>query len=192
MICQKFKVNLKHKLFSILFRIMLLEIPKKELQELIVEFKKRAYAANGEYKTTPNRTKRFESQMNGWCFSDEYEGDACFAGRESLSKALPLKTPVWNMNYYGRVLCEEVPKETAFAFLRKSLQAVPTDLPFRGPKKFCHESFPKLGYHNRLIDGKDVAYANGIETIFSGGYEIYKGRWSGGLIMKDLGDIVLT
>lgn len=171
---------------------MILEIPKKELQKLIVEFKKRAYAGNEEYKTTPNRTNRLESQMNGWCFSDEYEGDVCFAGRESLSKILPLQTPVWNMNYYGRVLCEEVPKETIFAFLRKSLQAVPTDLPFRGPKKFHHEGFPTLGYQNRLIDGKDIAYANGIETIFlKGGYEIYKGRWSGGLIMKDLGDVVL-
>lgn len=158
---------------------------------MIVRFKKEAYAANGEYKTTPNRTKRFESQMNGWQFSDEYEGDACFAGRESLSKILPLRTPVWTMNYYGRVLYEEIPKETVFAFLREALKAVPIDLPFRGPKKFYDEGFPNLGYHNNLIDGKDVAYANGIETIWLRGYHIYKGRWSGGLVMKDLGDIVL-
>ena len=170
---------------------MPIKIPETKLQQIIVNFKKRAYAGNAEYKTTPNRTKRFESQMNGWQFSDEYGGDAWFAGRETLSKILPLQTPVWNMNYYGRALYEEIPKETVFTFLRKSLQAVPRILPFRGPKVFYDESFPKLGYHNRLIDGKDVFYANGIETIFLEGHVIYKGHWSGGVIMKDIGDIVL-
>jgi hypothetical protein len=187
----KIEVNLKLKLFSILFRIMTIEISETELQQMIVKFKKEAYAGNAEYKTTPNKTKRFESQMNGWEFSDEYEGDAWFAGRETLSKILPLRTPTWSMNYYGRVMYEEIPKERVFAFLRESLKAVPTDLPFRGPKRFNHKDFPNLSYHNRLIDGKDVTYANGIETIWLRGYDIYKGRWSGGVIMKDIGDIVL-
>ena len=179
-----------------------------ELQNVLVEFKKKAYAGIGAdiYKDTPYGTKRFEDQIGLWNFSDEFDGDIYFAGEERLSryivietipekrKFVTMKTPVgvWHMIYSGKLLTNLLPKDSVFDFLRQSLQVMPEDLPFRGPLgSFTRKDFPGFEYKNKLIRGKDVTNATGIEEIFLEEKKMYEGFWSGGLLMKDFGNIVL-
>jgi hypothetical protein len=185
-----------------------IKIYQTELQDVLVEFKKKAYAGEGAdvYKDTPYGTKRFEHQIGLWNFSDEFDGDVYFAGEERLSRnilieAIPeemkfvtMKPPIgiWHMIYNGRLLTNLVPKDNVFDFLIKSLQVIPKDLPFRGPLgSFTHEDFPGFEYQNKLIRGKDVTNATGIEEMFSDKKKVYEGFWGGGLLMKKFGNLVL-
>ena len=162
----------------------------KELQDILSEFKMKAYAGGDVdiYKDTPHGTKRFEDKIVHWNFSDEFDGDACFAGEERLSRFLVLGAEVdrfilrtqpvgiWHMVYSGRILSDTVTKKTIFDFLRKALQAMPVDLPFRGSLgSFTHEDFPDFEYRNELLRGKDVTNATGIEEIYVGDEKLYEG-----------------
>lgn len=184
---------------------MPIEITRKELQEVIVEFKKKAFAGGGKYVDTFYGTKRFDDQKDLWHFSDEYDGDAYFAGEERLSVILTREvdtgtgtlkigqyTGIWHMVYHARLLNDVVSKEAIFDFLKKPLQVMPVDLPFRGPVgAFIHKDFPGFEYQNNLLIGNDISYATGMEDILFHEKKVYEGFWSGGLLMKNLGDILL-
>jgi hypothetical protein len=194
---------------------MPIEISKPRLQCLLVKFKKEAYAEDGKYEPTPYGTKIRESKMDCWNFTDEYCGDARFAGMELLSQSLTGDVSskrgsftigkivgIWNMTYYGGLISEDIPKYNVFEFLKYPLKAVPLDLPFRGPigrfsnkdfpDFFCKKSFCGFEYQNELVEGSDVTNATGVEKILFDGKEVYKLHWSGGLLMKDLRDVALV
>jgi len=179
---------------------MPIEINKWKLGKLILSFKKKAYAGDGVYRTTKHRTKRFDAQKDDWFFSDEYDGNACFAGEERLSCFLSEKnstdrkiTGVWHQVYSGRVLNKIVPKETIFDFLRKPLQKPSALAPFRGPTGlFRDKEFPGFTYHNELISGKYIDHAAGVEKIEFNEREVYQCFWCGGILLQDLGDIILV
>jgi len=187
-----------------------LKISKEGLSKLLHDFKVEAYAGGGKYSDTPFNTKRYVCERGIWRFTDEYDGDACFAGMERLARVI---TPekcfgVWHMVYSGKILStvnwkeisrkerttiyrlEELSRRKIFDFLREALKAVPIDFPFRGPlRNFTHKDFPNFEYVNTLFNGEDVAHANGFERINFKRDVIYEGFWQGGLLMENLDDI---
>lgn len=175
---------------------MQIEISKEELKKAIVEFKQKAYAGGGIYRKTPYGTKRFFCRAYPWVFIDEYDGDARFAGIEILSRydfASTKPIGIWHMIYSGRLLSKYASKEDVFGLLRKACQAMPVNLPFRGPiGEFHHKDFSKLQYHNKLLIGKGLTSATGIEDItVDDRIKLYAGIWSGGLLEENSGDIIL-
>jgi len=199
---------------------MPLELSQYEIFRRYGEFKRRAYAGNGKYNETPYGTLLFVDQRDDWIFRDEFAGDWFFHGIEQMSKICSGKQlPVVGMTYRGgiRQLLPGMKKEKVYDFLRVALSAMPEDRPFRGPitriaelhgvrdPSFEHSDFPNLEYRN-VPEWEEYWLGSKIMKlpVSSGGTEtikfrdtpkshanIYIGWWHFGLLMKDLGDILL-
>ncbi len=138
----------------------------------LLSAKKNTYAA-ADNKTTSSRTNSHDfcyTDNNGYTYYDSYLGGECFAGEEAVWLH---NTPVWSMNYAGRVIGENFNGD----FLKEVLMAVPEQLPFRGP-----EIYAKGNYHYHCkVDGEFVWF-QGYEEIFYIDEKIYECYFHGGII----------
>ncbi len=106
-------------------------------------------------------------------YIDTYLGGFHFIGEEAVWSE---KTPVWGMNYYGKMLTGEIP-EGFSEFLKAVLMRVPREAPFRGPAEFRAGNFDYgckwNGELNRF---------SGEEEIFYNGERVYWLAFHGGEI----------
>ncbi len=104
-------------------------------------------------------------------YLDTYLGNEKFAGEEAIWLG---DTPVWAMNYVGRVL------STRFSgdFLKQALSAVEAHLPYRGPQLFVQGDYT---YHC-LVEG-DFNWFSGREQIFFQQEKVYECLFHGGDII---------
>ncbi|MEK6824723.1 MAG: DUF5680 domain-containing protein, partial [Nanoarchaeota archaeon] len=86
-------------------------------------------------------------------------------------------TAIWIMHYYGFLLAEEVKSEDVYAFLRKAMDLVDEEKPFRGPTYFKEGDFE----YKDQSEG-DVTRFKGTERIFFRGREVYRLYYHGGAV----------
>lgn len=109
-----------------------------------------------------------------YLYIDTYLGGFAFVGEEAVWHA---GKPIWGMNYYGKMLCAEIPDGFS-RFLKKVLLQAPPDLPFRGPEGFAEDKFLY-----RCSFSGDLGWFKGEEVIFLDGDPIYRLDFHGGEII---------
>ena len=103
-------------------------------------------------------------------YIDSYLGGQQFAGEEALWRN---GTPIWSMNYAGRVTGEGFSGD----FLKEALLRVPEDRPYRGPSEYHSNDFTY-----RCSAQGNFAWFHGTETIAYQGRLIYECIFHGGSI----------
>lgn len=146
-----------------------------ESSELLIKFlcraKKATYAGKGP-KSPSSRPNSHDLQYeeDNLLYIDTFLGGESFAGEEGLWVDL---TPVWSMNYMGRVLSEEF----SGSFLKEVLALVPEDNPYRGPMVYENGDYK---YHC-ILNG-DFDWFNGYEEIYYLDKKVFECIFHGGKI----------
>ena len=140
----------------------------------IVEAKKNTYAsgAKKEKSTRPN-SKDYAYKKYDYYYHDSYVGDRNFIGEELVWHD---EKVCWGMNYKGELLTDEAPSGFS-KFLKKCLQNVSEENPFRGPKHFEDGDFIYICNWDGTIHS-----FNGVECILYRGEQIYKLYFHGGTL----------
>lgn len=113
------------------------------LLDFIIHVKINGYATGGEggERIFEDGSRGFESEGQGYRYTDRYYGFNPFTGTEHIyTSGGPL---LWVLNYYGQVLplCSEPLK--VYSFLKEAMRLVSPDYPFRGPAIFVKGSISK-------------------------------------------------
>ena len=141
------------------------------LVEFLRRSKRATYAGKGA-ETISSRTASHDLKYSegDYQYYDTYLGGEKFAGEEAVWES---GTPVWSMNYAGRVL------EASFSgdFLKECLALVPEEYPYRGPLVHRNGDYD---YHC-LVNGC-LSWFNGYEEIFCKGLKVYECVFHGGRI----------
>ena len=149
---------------------------EQKLKEFLVEAKTKAYASGVKYNTTAANLCEFECTNGDLKFKDTYFGHYDFGGIEIVWHK---NEPIWAMNYFGatnkKFLKNEELIEECYALLRKALEQVAQEKPFRGPKKLSQGEWV---YENKTT-GK-IGRFSGKEKILYKGKEIYSLKYFGG------------
>ncbi|MBR9692101.1 hypothetical protein GOV06_04940, partial [Candidatus Woesearchaeota archaeon] len=107
-------------------------------------------------------------------YRDIYFGFDPFSGEEIVWQNGKV---IWSMNYYGGTILEIIPTKQVYEFLKKVLQQVTEERPFRGPTNFKEDDFEYIDKSEGDIDN-----FTGTEKIFYKGKEVYRLNYHGGLI----------
>ncbi len=122
---------------------------------------------------------QLEYARGDWLYRDIYYGEAFFAGQEVVFwKSLP----VWSMCYAGGLNDPENAKEIelkVYSFLKKALQSVPVEMPYRGPAEFISED---LVYRNQCR-GRLERF-EGREEVIVVNRTVYELGYVGGLLVS--------
>jgi hypothetical protein len=145
-----------------------------ELAGFLVEAKRNTYASRMG-KTAPSRkaSKDLGFARGKFRYLDSYFGERDFSGQEVVYYD---ETPIWSMNYYGRMASDEVPPgfiET----LREALLKVEESRPFRGCGMYARGEYT---YHCGS-DGT-LLFFHGQERIEHARQEVYRLYFHGGQI----------
>ena len=159
------------------------------LSAFLVEAKKRIYASEREYNVNADLSKESTIQFDDFIYKDHYYGFNPFAGQEMVYNAGEVpsfqQTPLWCMNYYGRILPSStilsIDITDIYAFLREALLLVSEEKPFRGPS--WHER-GEFQYVNETEGSLDLF--TGLERIFHQRQEVYHLNYHGGIIRAKL------
>ena len=137
----------------------------------LIRAKKATYAGKGA-ETTPSREKSHDLiyREGDFMYYDTYLGGNKFAGEEALWIQ---GTPVWSMNYTGRVTGDNFSGD----FLKDALLRVPEDKPFRGPEEYIEGDYR----YTCDIQG-DANWFQGVEYISFRGENIYECVFHGGAV----------
>jgi hypothetical protein len=158
------------------------------LADFIVRAKAATYVGDG----TPTEPSRLGShdllwEEDGWVYRDSYFGGADFIGQEVIWRDTPegdlngggLLTPVWAMNYYGRITEPELLDAAgAGLIVKQALSAMYQEGRFLGG--FGWEDGHGAVYVD-MSDGDHRSFT-GHETISINGTECYRLDYHGGLI----------
>lgn len=148
---------------------------EKEIDDKIIEFlcrtKKVTYAGKGaEVESSRPRSHDFEHSEGELKYIDTYLGGEIFLGEEGIWKD---NTPIWAMNYKGRVLEEGFSGD----FLKETLSLVNKEMPYRGPLVYENGDYK---YHC-IVQG-DFKWFKGYEEIFYNNKKVYECMFHGGAI----------
>lgn len=111
----------------------------------------------------------FRFEENGWLYIDTYLGSEKFSGEEAVYKN---GSPLWAMNYSGRVLNENFSGD----FLKSALRNCTEQFP-RGPLHFSAGEF----FYKTEIHG-DMEWFQGFEEIFFHDEKCYECHYHGGAL----------
>src|SRR5512143_2786781 len=102
----------------------------REFAQFLVTAKQRTYAGGtaAQKGIRPN-AHVIEYAEGEFIYVDTYFGAFHFIGEEIVSQD---ERPVWGMNYYGKMLIDEIP-DGFNQCLRQALLRVSREAPFRGP-----------------------------------------------------------
>lgn len=150
---------------------------KKALRQFLLEANKAGYANAGGSKNwvkekDGSTTIIFES--GDFKMRDNYFGGEPYGGNEVVFFK---NSAVWMMVYYGWVDVAFENFKEVYTFLQKALSKPPEDIPLRGLSRFEDGNFV---YDNKW-EG-DIKQYSGEETISKDGKEIYRAKYSGGLV----------
>lgn len=147
------------------------------LTDFLLTAKKKAYAGNGKYELLEDSSKEFTYEEEEFYFSDNYLGDNPFSGSEVVWQQDKV---LWTMNYFGRILLPNVPKNKIYRFLKAALLKANHTNPFRGPPMMNENDL----YYFNLTQG-DLSSFDGLEIITCEGIEVYKLRYHGGSLAQN-------
>ena len=148
----------------------------KALHDFIVTAKAATYVGGGD-PAPPCRMGSHDLQFEQGDFRylDSYFGGADFIGQEVVYEK---DTPVWAMNYYGRLLKpKKITAAEAGAMIKASLSQMYADGRFLGG---WDHALNDLVYHDRS-EG-DLTNFKGFEWIKKSGQKVYELIYHGGLI----------
>lgn len=147
-----------------------------KLIKFIIQAKINTYATVGEMgeNTLDDGTKELIFSKDEFKYRDRYFGSNPFIGEEIVWRE---NKAIWGMNYYGSVLSHTVPAKDVYQFLKKAMQKVSEERPFRGPDNFKDGSFE----YSDKSEG-NVNFFRGVEVIKYKEKEIYKLYYHGGVI----------
>ena len=130
------------------------------------------YAAHGPEEAVSSRpcSHDLKYEEGDYLHIDTYLGGEKFAGEEAVWVR---RSPVWAMNYVGRVLCEPFSGD----FLKEALLHVPEDHPYRGPMVYSSGDYR---YHCTVSGGFE--WFQGCEEIFYEENKVYECFFHGGYI----------
>lgn len=147
------------------------EIDFNKLIEFLIRAKQKTYAGNGMFV----ESSRIEShdlcyEEDEFIYYDTYLGGEKFTGEEAVWVN---KTPVWAMNYSGRIIGEHFSGD----FLKEALFNVPKEMPYRGAAIYT-----KGDYHYHCKVEGEFIWFQGYEEIFYLDEKIYECVFHGGEI----------
>ncbi|MCK5108011.1 MAG: XRE family transcriptional regulator [Nanoarchaeota archaeon] len=147
-----------------------------ELNRFLVKAKISTYATGGELKekVLSDGSKEFTYENQNFRYRDRYFGHNPFVGQEIVWKDNEL---CWAMNYYGKVVSDEISTKEIYRFLKEALKGITKNFPFRGPKQFQKDKFE---YKNTVMG--DISSFKGKEIIYYNNKEIYFLYHHGGFI----------
>ena len=153
-----------------------LDLRSIEFRRFLVRAKLAGYATKGEggERDSADLGKEFHVAEGDLAYHDRYYGFNPFAGEEVVWHG---PRPVWAMNYYGSVTSAEPTPEQVFEFLKRAMQRVSVDRPFRGPDRFAEQSFDYTDESSGDLDR-----FTGTEVIRFDGRPIYSLCYHGGAI----------
>lgn len=107
----------------------------KQLVKFLVKAKISTYASSGEggEKALPDGSKEFEFREKEFKYRDRYFGFNPFVGEEIVWEK---GKTIWGMDYYGKIISQELPAKEIYQFLKEALRKIPKEKPFREPTKF--------------------------------------------------------
>lgn len=143
------------------------------LTQFLVKAKRNTYAAKAK-EEMPSRpcSHDLKYEENDYLYIDTYLGEERFSGQE----AVWIKgTPVYAMNYCGRVLNQNFNGD----FLKAALLAVPEEMPFRGPSHFQENDY----LFTCKVTG-DIEWFQGYEEIYYKNELVYECFFHGGEVCK--------
>ena len=151
------------------------QVEQREETAALVDFllraKRATYAGKGpESPSSRPQSHDLEYAEGSLTYIDSYLGGGQFAGEEALWRD---GTPIWSMNYVGRVTGENFSGD----FLKEALLQVPADRPYRGPAEYCSGD-----YLYRCSVHGHFDWFHGTETIAYKGRVIYECLFHGGSI----------
>lgn len=148
----------------------------QELEQFIVHAKATTYVGGGQ-KLLPYRLGSTDLQFYQGpnAYHDSYFGNSDFIGQEVVYRD---HTPVWAMNYMGRILRDElITAAEAGGMIKRSLTRMYREGRFLGG--FTHLD-GELTYNDTSVG--DVAFFTGREWIERDGTLVYELHYHGGLI----------
>lgn len=142
----------------------------RELALFRMEAAKNTYAAaSGQCESSRPESHDFRFEENGWLYIDTYLGGEKFSGEEAVWKS---GSPLWAMNYSGRVLNENFSGD----FLKSALRNCTEQFP-RGPRHFSAGEF----LYKTEIQG-EMEWFQGFEEIFFRDEKCYECHYHGGVV----------
>lgn len=148
----------------------------EKLKQFLVKAKTNTYALGGEgsERVFEDGRKEFRFEEDGFVYQDQYFGHSPFIGEEIAWKDQKI---IWGMNYYGRVLKEEIDSALVYVFLKEALKTVNSEMPYRGNSEFCSDNFT---YINKVKGS--LENFSGKEGIYYEDKLVYELAYHGGLI----------
>ena len=148
----------------------------EKLNAFIVRAKASTYVGDGEHVTScrlASHDLRFADA--GWAYHDSYFGGSDFIGEEVVYFA---ERPVWAMNYYGRILRDDlVTAEQAGHMIKASLSRMYQENRFLGGMEYTENGLTYMD----TSEGPVVCF-RGREFIRRGSDTVYELLYHGGLI----------
>ncbi len=140
--------------------------------QFLLDAKKNTYAGDGKL-SAPSRpaSKDLSFQQGDYLYLDTYLGSLDFIGEEAVWHR---QQPIWAMNYYGKMMADEVPDGFSHC-LKSALLKAPVEAPYRGPAHFQDGRFDYICQWEGNLDQFE-----GSEQILVDGKEIYRLVFHGG------------
>jgi hypothetical protein len=157
------------------------QFEQEDFLAFLLEAKRHTYAALGDAASVrpllPG-SRQLEWHNGVWHYRDIYFGMAFFVGQEVVSWR---GQPVWSMAYAGGVTEELADQEDqvarVYAFLRRALQRVSAELPFRGPACWGENRWRYVNH----VEG-NLKMFQGAEEIAAAGTVLYRLCYHGGFL----------
>ena len=139
--------------------------------DFLIRAKKATYAGKGAQAPSSRiNSHDYNYAEEGLLYLDTYLGGEKFAGEEAVWQE---NTPIWSMNYVGRVVAEGFSGD----FLKEALLRVPEEYPYRGPLEYTNGVFA----YRCTVNG-DFEWYYGSEVILKNGEIVYECLFHGGII----------
>lgn len=151
------------------------DFSRDTLQQRITPFllraKRATYAGKGaEGESSRPKSHDLQYSEGELLYIDSFIGEKEFAGEEAVWAE---GTPVWSMNYIGRVTDPRFSGD----FLKAALKAVPAERPYRGP-----EVYEEGDWRYECRTEGNFGWFQGYEVIYLEGEAVYDCFFHGGYI----------
>ncbi|MBI2452507.1 hypothetical protein HYV50_05560 [Candidatus Pacearchaeota archaeon] len=143
-----------------------------KLADFIAKAKKSTYASGAKPKILEDGFEELSYEERGLHYRDRWKGTNPFGGEEIVKEKDKV---IWIMNYYGIVFSIKVESEKVYEFLRKAMNLVSRERPFRGPSHFKEGDFEYFDKSEGTLDR-----FKGIERILYMDEEVYRLEYHGG------------
>lgn len=154
-------------------------IKNMELKDFLVKAKINTYASNGEggENVLEDGSKELVYMDDEWKYRDRYFGFNPFIGEEIVWEKNKM---VWGMNYYGKIISEDVDAKKLYQFLQTAMRLVDSESPFRGPAYFQEGVWDYQNESNGTVNE-----FTGTEIISFKKTRVFELKYHGGIVAKN-------